>query len=74
MPEIAAAVADALAAGRSVRGALAAAVTSLEGPPAAEMARLAADLVARAPRPRTRSPGCAAGSARSGWTSSARPY
>jgi tight adherence protein B len=44
MPEIAAAVADALAAGRSVRGALAAAAASLEGPPAAEMARLAADL------------------------------
>lgn len=44
MPEIAAAVADALAAGRSVRGALAAAAASLDGPPAAEMARLAADL------------------------------
>lgn len=44
MPEIATAVADALAAGRSVRGALASATASLEGPPAAEMARLAADL------------------------------
>ena len=44
MPEIATAVADALAAGRSVRGALAAAGDSLDGPPAAETARLAADL------------------------------
>ncbi len=44
MPEIAAAVADALAAGQSVRGALSAAPASLEGPPEAEMARLAADL------------------------------
>lgn len=44
MPEIATAVADALAAGRSVRGALGAAAGSLDGPPAAEMARLAADL------------------------------
>jgi tight adherence protein B len=44
MPEIATAVADALAAGRSVRGALASATASLEGPPAAEMARLAADI------------------------------
>jgi tight adherence protein B len=44
MPEIATAVADALAAGRSVRGALASAGDSLEGPAAAEMARLAADL------------------------------
>jgi tight adherence protein B len=44
MPEIATAVADALAAGRSVRGALAAAAASLDGPPAAEMARMAADL------------------------------
>lgn len=44
MPEIASAVADALAAGRSVRGALAAAAASLDGPPAAEMARLAADI------------------------------
>ncbi len=49
MPEIATAVADALAAGRSVRGALAAAAASLEGPPAAEMARLAADLSLGAP-------------------------
>jgi tight adherence protein B len=44
MPEIATAIADALAAGRSVRGALAASADSLEGPAAAEMARLSADL------------------------------
>lgn len=42
--EIATAVADALAGGRSVRGALAAAAASLEGPPGVEMARLRADL------------------------------
>ena len=44
VPEIAAAVADALSGGRSVRGALAAAGASLDGPPAVEMARLRADL------------------------------
>jgi tight adherence protein B len=44
MPEIATAVADALAAGRSVRGALATAAESLDGPAAAELARLAADV------------------------------
>ena len=44
MSEIATAVADALAGGRSVRGALAAAAASLEGPPGVEMARLRADL------------------------------
>jgi tight adherence protein B len=44
VPEIAAAVADALSGGRSVRGALAAAAGSLDGPPAVEMARLCADL------------------------------
>ena len=44
VPEIAAAVADALSGGRSVRGALAAAAASLDGPPAVEMARLRADL------------------------------
>jgi tight adherence protein B len=42
--EIATAVADALSGGRSVRGALAAAAASLEGPPGVEMARLRADL------------------------------
>jgi tight adherence protein B len=44
MSQIATAVADALAGGRSVRAALAAATSSVEGPPAAELARLRADL------------------------------
>jgi tight adherence protein B len=44
LPEIAAATADALAAGRSVRAALESAARSLEGPPGVEMARLRADL------------------------------
>jgi tight adherence protein B len=44
LPEIGTALADALAGGSSVRGALAAASASLEGPPAAEMARVRADL------------------------------
>jgi tight adherence protein B len=44
IPEIAAAIADAISGGHSVRGALTAARDSLEGPPAAELARVAADL------------------------------
>jgi tight adherence protein B len=44
LPEIATATADALAAGRSVRAALSVSAGSLEGPAAAEMARLRADL------------------------------
>lgn len=44
LPEVALAVADSLSAGRSLRAALAAAVLSLDGPPAAELARLAAEL------------------------------
>src|SRR5204862_202582 len=44
LAEIATATADALAAGRSVRAALEAAARSLEGPPAAEMGRVRADL------------------------------
>lgn len=44
VPAIAAAVADAITGGRSVRGALAGTRTSLEGPPAAELARVGADL------------------------------
>jgi tight adherence protein B len=44
MPQIATAVADALAGGRSVRAALVSAASSVEGPPAAELARLRADL------------------------------
>jgi tight adherence protein B len=44
LPQIATAVADALAGGRSVRAALASAASSVEGPPGAELARLRADL------------------------------
>jgi tight adherence protein B len=44
LPAVAIALADALAAGQSVRGALAAAASSLEGPSAVELSRLRADL------------------------------
>lgn len=44
VPEIATAIADALAAGGSLRGALASAGTALEGPAATELARVRADL------------------------------
>lgn len=44
VPEIAGSVADALSGGRSVRGALAACASSLDGPPAVEMSRVRADL------------------------------
>jgi len=44
IPEIASAIADAISGGHSIRGALAAAADSLDGPPAAELARVAADL------------------------------
>ena len=44
LPQIATAVADALAGGRSTRAALASAASSVEGPPATELARLRADL------------------------------
>ena len=44
LPEVATAIADSLSAGRSLRASLPAAVTSLDGPPAIEMARLAAEL------------------------------
>jgi len=44
LPRVATATADALAAGRSVRSALDASAGSLEGPAAAEMSRLRADL------------------------------
>ena len=44
VPDIASAIADAISGGHSVRGALAVAAGSLDGPPAAELARLAADL------------------------------
>lgn len=49
VPDIASAIADAISGGRSLRGALAAAARSLEGPPAAELARVAADLELGAP-------------------------
>lgn len=44
LPQIATAVADALAGGRSVRAALASAAGSVDGPSAAELARVRADL------------------------------
>ncbi|MGH2982440.1 MAG: type II secretion system F family protein [Solirubrobacterales bacterium] len=44
LPEIALAVADSLSAGRSLRGSLAAAAASLDGPAAAELSRLGAEL------------------------------
>jgi tight adherence protein B len=44
VPDVAAAIADAISGGHSVRGALASAADSLEGPSAAELARVAADL------------------------------
>lgn len=44
LPEVASAVADSLSAGRSLRAALPAAATYLDGPAAAELARLGAEL------------------------------
>jgi Flp pilus assembly protein TadB len=44
LPEVATAIADSLSAGRSLRASLAGAVTSLDGPPSTELARLAAEL------------------------------
>jgi tight adherence protein B len=44
LPQVATAVADALAGGRSARAALASAAGSVEGPPGVELARLRADL------------------------------
>ena len=44
IPEVAAAIADAISGGHSVRAALAGAAASLEGPPARELARVRADL------------------------------
>jgi Flp pilus assembly protein TadB len=44
LPEVATAIADSLAAGRSLRASLAAAATSFDGPPASELARLGAEL------------------------------
>jgi tight adherence protein B len=49
LPEVASAVADSLAAGRSLRASLPAATASLDGPPAVELARLGAELDLGAP-------------------------
>jgi tight adherence protein B len=49
LPEVAAAVADSLAAGRSLRASVPAAVSSVAGPAAVELARLAAELDLGAP-------------------------
>jgi tight adherence protein B len=49
LPEVATAIADSLSAGRSLRASLPAAVASLDGPPATEMARLGAELDLGAP-------------------------
>lgn len=49
LPEVALAIADSLSAGRSLRASLSAAVSSLDGPPAAELARLDAELDLGAP-------------------------
>jgi tight adherence protein B len=44
IPDVAASIADAISGGHSVRGALAAGASSLDGPASAELARVAADL------------------------------
>jgi tight adherence protein B len=49
LPEVANAVADSLSGGRSLRASLSASALSLDGPPAAEMARLGAELELGAP-------------------------
>lgn len=49
LPEVAMAIADSLSAGRSLRASLPAAVASLDGPPAIELARLGAELDLGAP-------------------------
>lgn len=49
LPDVAIAIADSLAAGRSLRGSLSAATSSLEGPAAVELARLRAELDLGAP-------------------------
>jgi tight adherence protein B len=49
LPEVATAIADSLTAGRSLRASLPAATGSLAGPPAAELARLGAELDLGAP-------------------------
>ena len=49
LPEVAAAIADSLGAGRSLRASLPAAASSLDGPAAVELARLGAELALGAP-------------------------
>jgi tight adherence protein B len=49
LPEVATAIADSLSAGRSLRASLPAAIASLDGPPATELARLGAELDLGAP-------------------------
>jgi Flp pilus assembly protein TadB len=49
LPEVATAIADSLSAGRSLRASFPAAVASLDGPPAIELSRLAAELDLGAP-------------------------
>jgi tight adherence protein B len=49
LPEVAAAIADSLAAGRSLRASLPAAASSVEGPAVVELARLGAELELGAP-------------------------
>jgi len=49
LPEVATSIADSLSAGRSLRASLSGAVVSLDGPPAVELARLAAELEVGAP-------------------------
>jgi tight adherence protein B len=49
LPDVAIAIADSLSAGRSLRASLPAAATSLDGPPAVELARLGAELGLGAP-------------------------
>lgn len=49
LPEVALAIADSLGAGRSLRASLSASVSSLDGAPAAELARLGAELDLGAP-------------------------
>ncbi|MFN8162420.1 MAG: type II secretion system F family protein [Solirubrobacterales bacterium] len=53
LPEVATAVADSLTAGRSLRASLPAAATYLDGPPAAELTRLGAELDLGAPTAET---------------------
>jgi tight adherence protein B len=49
LPEVATSIADSLSGGRSLRASLSGSVASLDGPPAAELARLAAELEVGAP-------------------------